>query len=650
MSRGHQLAPRNGHTLKVLIVARISGCQNQKEMSLDDQADHAKEEIAELYDGPCEYHVIATKGKGERLDRPELQQVEDRLNRSVDDVLVMEDVGRLVRGTAAVEIWGIAVDHGIRCIAPNDGCDTADPTWEEDLISACKDHVSHCAHTSRRIKHKQMNRFKRNGGATPLPTYGYHKPKGAKYYSDWQKVEAATLHLKAGLDVLKRTRNWTAVAEYFNGNSIPTGPYCRKEVWDGAMVKRLYHNPTLRGTPQRGARHSIKHNKSGRRISEVNPEGPRYRDEPHLAHFEGDDAVELDAILKDVDDGNKRLGRGRTETLERNIGGGKRSRFPGRCAVCWYCGRTMVWGGNGIRTNLMCNGSRQYKCWNSVGFDGMLATERIVAAIKAELERLEGATEQFSDMVHAALIDTSNDEQERRLLEADEMKWRVESDNIAAAIRQTGPHAMLNDLLRDLDEQKRLLDARRRALDRNSQRQLQLPLSAVELSEQFDLAAKDLANDSYDFADIMRSLVTGLHVYLVRLVDGGSLVPRAKVTLCLGGFLPDMSKAPGMQEYLTRELTIDLFEEPTRERIREQVVEQITARAKQREIAIELGTHQATIQRALRLDRLMRDRGLTSPYELVTEPPTQADNRKMKRHRHLRYRFEPKKGYEPPLL
>lgn len=71
--------------------------------------------------------------------------------------MIIEGVGRLVRCTAAVELWGIAVDHGVRCIALNDGCDTAEPTWEEDLISACKDHVSHCAHTSRRIKNKQMN-------------------------------------------------------------------------------------------------------------------------------------------------------------------------------------------------------------------------------------------------------------------------------------------------------------------------------------------------------------------------------------------------------------------------------------------------------------------------------------------------------------
>jgi hypothetical protein len=55
-----QLKPRNGHTLVVGIVARISGCAKQKEVSLEDQVDHAKEEVAELYQGPIEYQIIAT--------------------------------------------------------------------------------------------------------------------------------------------------------------------------------------------------------------------------------------------------------------------------------------------------------------------------------------------------------------------------------------------------------------------------------------------------------------------------------------------------------------------------------------------------------------------------------------------------------------
>lgn len=146
--------PRNGHTLVVGIVARISGCQNQKELSLEDQIDHGKQVVAEYYQGPADYRVIATKGKGERLDRPELAELEALLRTRELDLLVVEDIGRLVRGAEAVRLCGIAVDHGVRVLAPNDCVDTAEDSWEEDEISACRDHVGHNAHTSKRLKHK----------------------------------------------------------------------------------------------------------------------------------------------------------------------------------------------------------------------------------------------------------------------------------------------------------------------------------------------------------------------------------------------------------------------------------------------------------------------------------------------------------------
>jgi len=184
-----ELVPRNGYILVTGIVARISGCANQKEVSLEDQEDHGKEVVAELYSEtkPVEYRVIATKGKGERLDRPELAQVEAMLRTRELDLLILEDLGRLIRGGEAARLCGVAVDHGVRVISPNDCIDTADDTWEEDVLAACKEHVGHNAHTSRRLKHKLMNRFKKYGGATALEPPGYVKPTGAKTYYDWVK-------------------------------------------------------------------------------------------------------------------------------------------------------------------------------------------------------------------------------------------------------------------------------------------------------------------------------------------------------------------------------------------------------------------------------------------------------------------------------
>lgn len=60
-----ELKPRDGQVLRVGIFARISGCQNQKEQSLDDQVAHAKEAVRELYSGPVKFKIIKVKAKGD---------------------------------------------------------------------------------------------------------------------------------------------------------------------------------------------------------------------------------------------------------------------------------------------------------------------------------------------------------------------------------------------------------------------------------------------------------------------------------------------------------------------------------------------------------------------------------------------------------
>lgn len=47
-SKVSEFGSRNGHTLVGGIVARISGCGKQKEISNDDQIDHSKEVVADV--------------------------------------------------------------------------------------------------------------------------------------------------------------------------------------------------------------------------------------------------------------------------------------------------------------------------------------------------------------------------------------------------------------------------------------------------------------------------------------------------------------------------------------------------------------------------------------------------------------------------
>src|SRR5207245_10259105 len=130
---------------------------------LEDQEDNAKEAIAELYQGPVKFHVIATKAKGEHLDRPELEEIERAYKSRTFDVFVYDDLSRLIRGGEAARLLGIGVDRGTRTICIADGIDTIDETWEEDALNACSENAAHNQKTSKRVKQKTMNRFKKYG-------------------------------------------------------------------------------------------------------------------------------------------------------------------------------------------------------------------------------------------------------------------------------------------------------------------------------------------------------------------------------------------------------------------------------------------------------------------------------------------------------
>jgi hypothetical protein len=641
------IQPRNGHTLVVGVVARISGCANQKELSLEDQEDHAKQVVAELFDGPIEYRTIKTKGKGERLDRPELADIEAMLRSRELDLLVAEDIGRLIRGTDAARLCGIAVDHGTRLLAPNDCIDTAEDSWEEDVISACRDHVGHNAHTSKRIKHKKMNRFKKFGGATPCEIFGYLKPAGAKTYDDWQKDETAAPIYAEWFGRLRETQNCSAVADWLNRSGVPTGRYSRRKTWDGPMVRRITRNPLLKGMPGRGFKHTIKHHETGRRISVPNPKGPVFREYPHLVHV---DHVEFDAVNALLDAANRGFRRKPINAIDplwrvpR-----KRTRFPGQHARCFYCGRHYVWGGNGLTEYLVCNGSRDWKCWNSVGFSGAAAVVQVSAALTAKLAALDGFDDQIRALVEQAGRDGGTDlvRSWAELTRDEEASARLR-ENMLTAIAERGPMPMLKEKLEDLEARQRELVRRRRELEGREKRTLQLPESAAELRRLFEEKFRGLAQGSPEFGDLLRQVVPEFCVYLVRLCDGGHLLPRARIKVNLAGIAPDSRHAPELETLLARELTLDLFEPPQREQIRADAVDLMADGLDQRQIARRLGVTQPAVSKAILLDRLMRQRGLDTPYEIVTAPP--ADYRKLRRHVNPNYCFEPAEGYQPPTL
>jgi site-specific DNA recombinase len=648
--RKHQdeLKPRNGKTLIVYIIARISGCANQRELSLDDQADHAKEIISDMYDGSVEFRVIATKGKGERLDRPELDEIRQHLLRGEADVLIMEDLGRLVRGVEAVRLFGIAVDHGTRAMSPNDHVDTINDTWEEDALAACRDHVAHNSHTSRRLKHKLMNRFEKFGGAMALPIAGYVVPDDATTYDRWKKDEQWTEMIREGAQLLTETRNCCIVADYFNRCGFPVGPYCRNRRWDGKMVRRYFKNPLLKGVAMRGHRRTEKHHETGRRVARKNPNPPTEYLCPHLAFFSPQELDELNALLAFA---HKNLGRKHVNGRDpRAFVPKTQSRFPGGAATCWYCGHIHVWGGNGISENLMCSAARDWGCWCSIGFNGALLTRKILATIWQALEALPGLDDQMRSLIDQAQRGGPEMERQWAQLIENERQLAQRKQHLASAIVEEGMHDLLREKVGELKMRDTELAQERRKLERLHQVSSVIPANAAELAEKIKATLTTLDASSFELADVLRLLVPECHVYLVRLCDGGHLLPRTRVRLQLEGLVPEMERVPGLSALLRQVKHIDLFDPPQRERIRVEAVT-LSARgltaAKVADIIKERPTKTAVLN-ALMLNARMQELGLSDPYTVVTETPI--DYPKLRRHLNARYRFTPRPGYTPPSL
>jgi hypothetical protein len=183
-------------------------------------------------------------------------------------------------------------------------------------------------------------------------------------------------------------------------------------------------------------------------------------------------------------------------------------------------------------------------------------------------------------------------------------------------------------------------------LENVRKRELRLPASVAELRAAFESKAEGLAIASPEFGDLMRQLTPEFHIYLVRLLDGGHPRPRARVKLDLTGCYSDLAHIPEMSHLLTKIVTLDLFVSPQRERLRQEVVR--LRGMKQRSIANRLSAFQVDVQKAFALDRMMQERGLTSPYEVLLEPP--ADYRKLRRHKNDRYEFRALEGYERPQI
>lgn len=637
--RHQEVSPRFGDKLTVGVVARITGRPNQKEQSLEDQVAHARSVVAEIYRGDVDLRVVATVGKGEYLGRPELAEIEAIIRSRELDLLICEDLGRIVRGIEAVRLVGIAVDHGVRVIAPNDGFDTINPNFEQDAMRASEGHVAHNAHTSKRISQKQMNRFLEHGGSIPREILGYDVAGDAKYYDQWSKVEAATPVYVEWFQMLEGGGNFSDVARWLNKKGIPTGPYADNLLWDGRAVGRVTRNPILKGLATRGRKRSVKHHESGRRRPVCNPEGPKTRDFPHLAHIEPATWDRVNALMTERNAG---LGRKPRRGRDPRAGVSRKSTlWPGQHVVCGVCGRIFYWGGHGANGQLMCSGARDYKCWVGASFNGADAAKKISAALLRAVESLPGFDEELKAKLEteAALQSTAR-LGELKALEADASHVRRVIDNLAKSIGEMGGSKTLQEKLSEAEQKQALLERRRHQLSRVDTAPVLLPpLEVVKANARTILGSEDFADDQ--FRRTMRQLLPKIEIFPCRLLDGGAVRLRAISTIQLVPLAPDHRRA--LELLPAQVITIDLFDSVQRAAYGARVVAMRQSGRTEKAVADALGLTITAAQRAKTLHARARAEGRTDAYVYIKEPPL--DCRKKARHLNESYSFQPLPGY-----
>jgi site-specific DNA recombinase len=638
------LSPRDGDTIWVLGIARISG-PNQDVLSLADQEALYRRWLDE-HIGPG-YHLvmIAGRGSGEILDREESRRARASVESSRFDLVIAEDLGRIFRRVHAQLFCELCEDYGTRLIALNDQVDTAHDNWRVLAGFANMRHEMYNADTAKRIRRTQRNRFE-GGGLVQTVVFGYVKPEGTKTDAQLQKDPAAEPIYEEIFRLLEGGAGYSEVADMLNARGVKPGPYVRTPQWNCSVVSRLIHNPILKGVRVRGKKESKRVNETGRRKSVDAAPGARLeRHCPHLAFI---DALRYDRLIAELDERNARFRRKGVNGIDsrKNVPK-KKTVWPGQHIDCGVCGRPFFYGGHGQKDHLMCRGAHDYRCWNSITVDGPSASAKLMVAIHAAIAGLPDFDPVLMQLLGAEVLEQQGDsgrkqsDLAKRLATAER-----EIKNLMAVFKAGATGDSLIEELACLEKEKVRIAWEQQQLARASKAPTEVP-TVAEVKGMAEKAFGDLAVTSQEFGRILRGLIPRIVVFPYRLCDGGHPVLRARFTLSLASLLPSVPGLDRLASALRCPLEVDLFDPPQREGYRLRVLESTACGLKQRDIAGALGITQPAVQDAMALARCMEELGIDDPYMPLAEPPD--DYNRLRMHLHPRYRFEPLNAPSEPI-
>jgi hypothetical protein len=292
---------------------------------------------------------------------------------------------------------------------------------------------------------------------------------------------------------------------------------------------------------------------------------------------------------------------------------------------------------------LVCFGSKDYRCWNSLFVNGAEAARRIVAAVLQALIDLPGFDAVFGAMVrqHAAEFEGRQETRRQQILkETNEVEQSLA--NLFSVLEKRPESAALIDRMDELEIRQSELQRQLKQLDLEPHLNIALP-DAEELRRQAVTSLQHLATNDPESCHLLRQLIPQLLIVPYQYCDERDIVPRAEVTVSLTSLLPSALRDEASAEVFRKRIVVDLTNPPQRVQYCNAATALKARGMKERDIAAQLGIAQSAVQAALKIGRIMTSRGLVEPLIRLTALPRVTNN--LRRHKQPRFRFEPLDGF-----
>lgn len=621
----------SGGPLRVLVVGRVSTIHQDID-NIEASYRYTDKFLDQRYQGPLHVKRLGEQGSGMRTDRASIIEAEEEIKTGTWDLVIAEDLSKFYRNPRhQYEFVQDAVDAGTRVICIGDNLDTADPNWEVTLSTATVRHGLHIPDTRRRVRRTAHHAF-HNGGMVAKVRFGYRRLS--------QEDADSGLYGKKGLKIAKvpectsilqelRRRvldgvSYRALADWLNESRVSPGPYVTSGAWTDSLVVELLRDPILHGERTFNDVVGTPFFRTGKCRRRKNPDGPDVEHYAELAHFT---IAEHEELIQSMDQRSKdRVTKAGPDHPSYNKPV-SRVLWPQQHPRCSVCGERFH---SYIGDQLRCAGSFPKggpTCWNHVQVHGAVIRRTVLPLIVQHCEQTTEFRTALADAAWAELQVTR-----RRYHEADravddeirELEQRAK--NLAQAIAIGGELSALVSELRAIDA--RLLATRARKLAHDPTEASGLDVrSRFEVELQLQAAVEQLSANSYEFADVMRTVLPTFAIQPVQALDTGLVRPRAKLVLRLSALLGKPGTGnPGLPQPGDVPMVVNLFDPPVHIAA---VPSCVTLKRAEPKLTLDkignrLKLNRMTVKRALDYARRMEAEGLEDPYRELTECPAEA--------------------------